>query len=112
MSEPTARAGKKPEQVAPTESLSDLEEDGHDWQHVRPRRIEPERLAKLEGYARETFETLGMEVSAPGTMRTHQRSVRALIDATEGYEGDANLTYEDEPQLRAEFLSIARHGSG
>jgi hypothetical protein len=44
-------------------------------------------------------------------MRTHQRFVRALIDATEGYEGDANLTYEDEPQLRAEFLSIARHGS-
>jgi GTP cyclohydrolase IA len=67
-----------------------FEEDGGS-QRVRPRRIEPQQLAKLQHHAREIFETLGMETSTPGTERTPERFIRALIDATEGYEGDPKL---------------------
>ncbi len=68
-----------------------LEENGNDWQRVRPREIHPEHLARLEEHAREIFETLGMDLSSPGTARTPRRFIKALIDATEGYEGDPNL---------------------
>ncbi len=65
-----------------------LEEDGHDWLRVRPRRIAPEHLTRLEEHAREIFQTLGMDLSSPGTVRTPRRFIKAIIDATEGYEGD------------------------
>src|SRR5689334_10907728 len=77
------------------ERLSDIDENhddqGGDRQWVRPRRIEAERLAKFEEYAREIFETLGMDLSKPGTVRTPHPFIKALIDATEGYDGDPNL---------------------
>jgi GTP cyclohydrolase I len=67
------------------------DEDGPDWQRVRPRWIRPEQLARLEDHAREIFEVLGMDFGSPGTAQTPRRFIGALIDATEGYEGDANL---------------------
>lgn len=77
------------------ERLSDIDENhddqGGDRQWVRPRRIEAERLAKFEEYAREIFETLGMDLSKPGTVHTPHRFIKALVDATEGYDGDPNL---------------------
>jgi GTP cyclohydrolase IA len=72
--------------------LDDLsEENGSDWQRVRPRKIQAGQLAKLEGNAREIFETLGMDLSSPATAHTPRRFIKALVDATEGYEGDPNL---------------------
>jgi GTP cyclohydrolase I len=68
-----------------------LEENGNDWQRVRARKIQVEQLAGLEGHAREIFETLGMDLSSPATAHTPRRFIKALIDATEGYEGDPNL---------------------
>jgi GTP cyclohydrolase I len=68
-----------------------LEEDDGDWQRVRPRKIQVEHLTRLEEHAREIFETLGMDVSSPATARTPRRFIKALVDATEGYEGDPNL---------------------
>ena len=68
-----------------------LEENGNDWQRVRPRKIHGEQLARLEEHTREIFETLGMDLSSPGTARTPRRFITALIDATEGYEGDPGL---------------------
>lgn len=67
------------------------EEDGQDWQQLRPRRIEPDQLERLEDHARDIFETLGMDLTLPGTTQTPRRFIRALIDATDGYEGDGNL---------------------
>jgi GTP cyclohydrolase I len=66
------------------------EEDG-DWQRVRPRRITPEQWATFERYAAEIFGAFGMDLNTPGTERTPMRFVRALYDATEGYEGDPKL---------------------
>jgi GTP cyclohydrolase I len=77
----------------PLASMDDegLEEELASWQRVRPRRIAPERLSVLEGHARDIFRELGMDMDTPGTARTPERFIRALIDATEGYEGDPNL---------------------
>jgi GTP cyclohydrolase I len=91
MSEPTTRRGKSHEPTPSTGRLSDLDENDHDWQRAQPRLIEPKRLEQLEGYAREIFQTLGMDLSGPGTASTPERFIKALVDATEGYEGDANL---------------------
>jgi GTP cyclohydrolase I len=68
-----------------------LEENGNDWQRVRPRKIHAEQLARFEEHTCEIFETLGMDLSSPGTARTPRRFIKALIDATEGYEGDPGL---------------------
>jgi GTP cyclohydrolase I len=67
------------------------DDDGRDWQHVRPRRVPAEQLARLEDHAREIFQTLGMDLGTPGTVNTPHRFIKALIDATEGYEGDPHL---------------------
>ncbi len=68
-----------------------LEEDDRAWQRVRPRMVSPEKLARLEAHAREIFETMGLDLSSPGTARTPQRFIKAMLDATEGYEGDPKL---------------------
>lgn len=51
---------------------------------------EADRL-RLEGYVGEVFQALGMELDTPGTRDTPRRFLRALYDATEGYEGDPKL---------------------
>jgi GTP cyclohydrolase I len=60
---------------------------------VRARRvaIAPEDFARFEGYAAEMLTAYGMDLSATSTLETPRRFVRALFDATEGYEGDPNL---------------------
>ncbi|HEY8737757.1 MAG TPA: GTP cyclohydrolase I [Candidatus Dormibacteraeota bacterium] len=71
--------------------LDELEDEDHDWQRVRPRALPPEKLVQLEAHARDIFEAMGMNLSSPGTERTPQRFIKALLDATEGYEGDPKL---------------------
>jgi GTP cyclohydrolase I len=56
-----------------------------------PRRIEPATWQRFEGYVGEIFEALGMELGTPGTERTPERFLRALYDATTGYDGDPKL---------------------
>ena len=71
--------------------LDELEDEDHDWQRVRPRALPPEKLVQLEAHARDIFEAMGMNLSSPGTERTPQRFIKALLDATDGYEGDPKL---------------------
>lgn len=66
-----------------------LEENGNDWQRVRPRTIQAEQLRKLEGHAREIFETLGMDLSSPATEHTPRRLGPSLVLTTR--EGEARL---------------------
>jgi GTP cyclohydrolase I len=91
MTEPAITRSESNDHIHLGAGLGELEDNDHDWQRVQPRLIESKRLEQLEGYAREIFETLGMDLSAPGTARTPQRFIKALVDATEGYEGDPNL---------------------
>lgn len=65
--------------------------ESDDWQRSAPRAISPEQWARFEVNMREIFQALGMEMDTPGTARTPARFLKALFDATEGYEGDPKL---------------------
>ncbi len=68
----------------------DPEETTH-WEQTHPRHIRPEQWKKFEGYAAEIFTALGMDLDTPGTRETPTRYLRALYEATAGYEGDPKL---------------------
>jgi GTP cyclohydrolase I len=55
------------------------------------RDISPEQWQRFEHYAAEIFTAFGMDLNTPATKDTPRRFVRALYDATEGYDGDAKL---------------------
>lgn len=57
----------------------------------RRRNVSDEQLRKFEGYAAEIFTAFGLDLETPGTKATPQRFIRALFDATEGYDGDPKL---------------------
>ena len=60
-------------------------------EQVSPRRIETAEWRRFESYMGEIFTALGMEPDTPGTKRTPERFLKALYDATAGYEGDPKL---------------------
>jgi GTP cyclohydrolase I len=70
---------------------------------TQPRRIPEDQMKKFEGYAAEIFAALGMDLNTPSTMETPHRFIKALYDATEGYEGD--------PKLIKAFATECRGGS-
>jgi GTP cyclohydrolase I len=61
------------------------------WEHVAPRHIAPAELERFEGHLAEILEALGMDLGTSGTRDTPQRFLRALVDATAGYDGDVKL---------------------
>jgi GTP cyclohydrolase I len=61
------------------------------WEQVRPRTIGEEDWARFESSVAEMFAAFGMELDAPGTRDTPRRFVRAMFEATSGYEGDPKL---------------------
>jgi GTP cyclohydrolase I len=46
---------------------------------------------RYEGYAAEILTSFGLDLSTPGTKDTPRRFLRAIFDATEGYDGDPKL---------------------
>ncbi len=67
------------------------EEDVQSAMKLHPRKISPEQMRTFEGYMAEIFSAFGMDVHTPATLNTPQRFLRAMFDATEGYEGDPKL---------------------
>jgi GTP cyclohydrolase I len=69
------------------------EEDDDVWslQLRSHRNLAPEQWERFERYAAEMFAAFGMNLDTPGTAQTPRRFVRALFDATDGYEGDPKL---------------------
>jgi GTP cyclohydrolase IA len=63
----------------------------HTWEAVAPRAVSPEELIRFEGYMAEIFEAMGMTTGTVSTRDTPRRFVRALLDATDGYEGDTKI---------------------
>ena len=68
-----------------------LEIDEERWAAVSPRNITSQQWKQFEGYVEEIFTALGMPDATPATIDTPRRFLRALFDATSGYEGDAKL---------------------
>jgi GTP cyclohydrolase I len=64
-----------------------------DDETARSRRaaISEEDFARYEASLAEIFTALGMKLDSPGTRDTPRRFIRALFDATEGYDGDPKL---------------------
>jgi GTP cyclohydrolase I len=63
----------------------------HPWARSLPREIDPADWHRYRGYVAEIFEALGLDLDTPGTRDTPERFLRALYDATTGYEGDPKL---------------------
>ena len=55
------------------------------------RHIDPADWQRYEGYVAEILEALGLGRDTAGTRETPQRFLRALFDATAGYDGDPKL---------------------
>jgi GTP cyclohydrolase IA len=60
------------------------------WEHVTPRHVSGDEWGRFSGYMAEIFTAFGMDLDQPGTTRTPERFLKAIYDATAGYEGDHN----------------------
>lgn len=95
--------------VARSENVSGLGEApdspvGIAVQQARPRRVASEDWRRFEDNIAEILAAFGMDIDTPGTGATPQRFLRALYDATSGYEGD--------PKLLTAFPTEARSSTG
>jgi GTP cyclohydrolase I len=62
-----------------------------DWAELETRDIEPKDWARFRAVVGEIFEAFGMDLDTPGTRETPERFLRAIYEATAGYEGDTKL---------------------
>jgi len=69
---------------------------------LQMRHISDEQFHKFEGYAAEIFTAFGMDIDTPATKDTPRRFIKALFDATEGYDGDPKLLRVFETECRGE----------
>jgi GTP cyclohydrolase IA len=70
---------------------------------LRRRHLSDEQLQTFESYAAEIFRAFGLDLDTPATRETPRRFIRALYDATAGYDGD--------PKLLTVFDTECRGGS-
>jgi len=68
--------------------------------HLHRRSISEEQMRKFEADVATIFEAFGLDLHTPATERTPQRFLRAMFDATEGYEGDPKLLTVFETECR------------
>lgn len=61
------------------------------WFDLPPRTVAPEDWKRYRASIAEIFSAFGMDLNSPGTRGTPERYLRALYDATAGYDGDAKL---------------------
>jgi GTP cyclohydrolase I len=87
MSEPKLSALRATFMPGPERPASDPEETIN-WEHIAPRHIEPADWRRFQRAMAEIFAAFGMDLDQPGTERTPERFLKAIYDATAGYEGD------------------------
>lgn len=66
------------------------------------REIPDEQFHKFEGYAAEIFSAFGLDLHTASTQDTPRRFIKALFDATEGYDGDPKLLRVFDTECRGE----------
>ena len=71
--------------------LDQGDDDDRSWEGIHHREISAEQWTRYEEWMAEILGAMGMDLGTPGTERTPQRFLRALFDATAGYEGDPKL---------------------
>jgi GTP cyclohydrolase I len=65
--------------------------DATRWFERAPRKIAPADWARYQAAVAEIFTAFGMDLATPGTRETPDRFLRALYEATAGYDGDPKL---------------------
>jgi GTP cyclohydrolase IA len=68
--------------------------------HLSPRHISEEQMRKFENTMSAIFTAFGLDLDTPATRDTPRRFLRAMFDATEGYEGDPKLLTVFETECR------------
>lgn len=58
---------------------------------LRHRHLSDEQLQQFESYVAEIFSAFGLDLDTPATRETPRRFIRAMYDATAGYDGDPKL---------------------
>ena len=82
---------------------SDLESDDFiSAMGINRRQVSDEQIRKFRDYAAEIFTAFGMDLDTPATKETPQRFIKALFDATEGYDGDPKLLKVFKTECRGE----------
>ncbi len=71
-------------------------------ENLQTRQISDEQFHKFEGYAAEIFSAFGLDSNTPATKDTPHRFIKALFDATEGYDGDPKLLRIFDTECRGE----------
>jgi GTP cyclohydrolase I len=67
---------------------------------AQKRQISPEQISKFEAYAAEIFTAMGLNLNTDATKDTPRRYIQALMEATEGYDGDPKLVKVFETECR------------
>lgn len=67
------------------------EQDVEAAMSLHRRHISDEQMGKFESDIAAIFEAFGLDLHTPATLNTPRRFLRAMFDATEGYEGDPKL---------------------
>ncbi len=68
--------------------------------HLRPRHIPEEQMRKFENDMSAILTAFGLDLNTSATRDTPRRFLRAMFDATEGYEGDPKLLTVFETECR------------
>lgn len=79
--------------------------DDNEYQNamkLQRREISDAQLEKFEGYAAEIFSAFGMDLNTAATKDTPRRFIKALFDATEGYDGDPKLLRVFDTECRGD----------
>lgn len=71
-------------------------------EELQKRKISEQQYRKFEGYAAEIFTAFGLDLDTASTKDTPRRFIKALFDATEGYDGDPKLLRVFETECRGE----------
>lgn len=85
----------------------DIHDDPDDGEFVASMQLHRRQLSdaqfhKFEGYAAEIFSAFGLDLNTPATKDTPRRFVKAMFDATEGYDGDPKLLRVFSAECRGE----------
>jgi GTP cyclohydrolase IA len=67
---------------------------------LHQREVSAAELRKFEGYMAEIFTAFGLDLNTPATAETPERFIRALFDATDGYDGDPKLIKAFDTECR------------
>jgi len=69
---------------------------------LNKRQISDEQMRRFEGHAAEILSAFGLDLNTDATKDTPRRFIKALLDATEGYDGDPKLLRVFETECHGE----------